>query len=190
MDSRDGSRGNTMNSNSVSNIRNSITNSMVDWGSIADSTMNRGSITDTITKTSIAISTIQSLWFSFSLTLGNMDGTSRVCNISSCSSISSMDGRNGSRGNTMDSNSVSNIRNSITNSMVNRGSITHRMVDRCCITNRVVDWGSIADSMVDRSRISKMSVSTVISISLSGSKGSTTNQKDSLDHVDLVTKHW
>merc|ERR1712235_154614 len=150
--------------------RGSITNSMVDWGSIADSTMNRGSITDTITKTSIAISTIQSLWFSFSLTLGNMDGTSRVCNISSCSNISSMDGRNGSRGNTMDSNSVSNIRNSITNSMMNRGSITH--------------------SMVDRSRISKMSVSTVISISLSGSKGSTTNQKDSLDHVDLVTKHW
>merc|ERR1719385_513060 len=160
MDSRDGSRGNTMNSNSVSNIRNSITNSMmnrgsitnsmVDWGSIADSTMNRGSITDTITKTSIAVSTIQSLWLSFTLTLGNMDGTSRVCNISSCASISSMDGRNGSRGNTMDSNSVSNIRNSITN------------------------------SVVDRSRISKMSVSTVISISLSGSKGSTTNQKDSL----------
>merc|ERR1719295_1732784 len=179
MDSRDGSRGNTMNSNSVSNIRNSITNSMVNRGSIADSTMNRGSITDTITKTSIAISTIQSLWLSFSLTLGNMDGTSRVCNISSCSSISSMDGRNGSRGNTMDSNSVSNIRNSITNSMVNRG----------CITHRVVDWGCIADSMVDRSRISKMSVSTIISISLSGSKGSTTNQKDSLDHVDLVTKH-
>merc|ERR1719334_2358595 len=140
MDSRDGSRGNTMNSNSVSNIRNSITNSMVnrgsiaysmmnrgsitnsmvDWGSIADSTMNRGSITKTI----ITISTIQSLWFSFSLTLGNMDGTSRVGNISTCSSISSMDSRDGSRGNTMDSNSVSNIGNSITNSMVNRGSIT------------------------------------------------------------------
>merc|ERR1719419_166543 len=103
MDSRDGSRGNTMDSNSVSNIRNSITNSMVnrgsithsmvdrccitnsmvDWGSVADSTMNRGSITDTITKTSITISTIQSLWFSFSFTLGNMDGTSRVGNISS-----------------------------------------------------------------------------------------------------------
>merc|ERR1719369_1397357 len=188
MDSGDGSRGNTMDSNSVSNIRNSITNSVVDWGSIADSTMNRGSITDTITKTGITISTIQSLWFSFSLALGNMDGTSRVGNISPCSSISSMDSRDGSRGNTMDSNSVSNIRNSITNSMVNRGSITHSMVDRCSITNSVVDWGSIADSVVHRSSISKMSVSTVISISLSGSKGSTTNQKDSLDHVDLVTK--
>merc|ERR1719357_412778 len=116
--------------------------------------------------------------FSFSLALGNMDGTSRVGNISSCSSISSMDSRDGSRGNTMDSNSVSNIRNSIANSMVNRGSITHSMVDRCSITN----------SVVHRSSISKMSVSTVISISLSGSKGSTTNQKDSLDHVDLVTK--
>merc|ERR1719495_2065071 len=181
MDSGDGSRGNTMDSNSVSNIRNSITNSMVnrggiayrmmnrgsitnsmvDWGGIADSTMNRGSITNTITKTGITISTIQSLWFSFSLALGNMYGTSRV----------------------------SNIRNSIANSMVNRGSITYSMVDRCSITNSVVDWGSIADSVVHRSSISKMSVSTVISISLSGSKGSTTNQKDSLDHVDLVTKH-
>merc|ERR1719167_1419862 len=98
---------------------------------------NISTCTDTITKTIITISTIQSLWFSFSLTLGNMDGTSRVGNISTCSSISSMDSRDSSRGNTMDSNSVSNIRNSITNSMVDRGSIADSTMNRGSITDTI-----------------------------------------------------
>merc|ERR1719495_2152359 len=113
----------------------------------------------------VTISTIQSLWFSFSLTLGNMDSTGRVSYISSSSSISSMDSGDSSRGNTMDSNSVSNIRNSITNSMVNRCSITHSMVDRCSITNRVVDWGSIADSTMNRGSITDTITKTSITIS-------------------------
>merc|ERR1712106_833870 len=115
MDSRDGSRSSTMDSYSVGNIGNTIANSMVDGGSITKMSI-------TITKTSIAkmatISISTELSISFSLTLGNMDNTSRVGNISSSTSITTMNSRDGSRSSTMDSYSVGNIGNTITNSMV------------------------------------------------------------------------
>merc|ERR1712106_851965 len=121
MKGRDCSRSSTMDSYSVGNIGNTIPNSMVDGGSITK-------MSNTITKTSIAkmatISIGTELSISFGLTLGNMDNTSRVGNISSSSSISTMNSRDGSRSSTMDSYSVGNIGNTITNSMVDGGSIT------------------------------------------------------------------
>merc|ERR1719308_430574 len=81
---------------------------------------------------SITISTIGSiesisLRISFSLTLGNMDNTSRVGNISASTSIGTMDSRDSSRGSTVDTYSVGNIGNTI--SMVDRDSMDS-MVDR------------------------------------------------------------
>merc|ERR1740137_371645 len=122
MNSRDGSRSSTMDSYSVGNIGNTIANSMVDRGGITN-------MPNTITKTSMAkmttisISTKESI--SFSLTLGNMDNSSRVGNISSSTSITTMNSRDGSRSSTMDSYTCGNIGNTIANSMVDGGGITN-----------------------------------------------------------------
>merc|ERR1712106_1081389 len=117
MNSRDGGRSGTMDSYSVGKIGNTIANSMVDGGSISK-------VPSSIAKmTTISMSTIQSI--SFGLTLGNMDNTSRVGKISSSASITTMNSRDGSRSSTMDSYSVGNIGNTITNSMVDGGSITN-----------------------------------------------------------------
>merc|ERR1719480_720138 len=115
------------------------------------------------TLSTISISTIEGIGFRFSLglTLGNMDNTSRVGNISSSTSIGTMDSRDGSRSSTMDSYSVGNIGDTIANSMV--------------------DGGSIADSMVDRSTIS---IGTIEGISISSNKCCRANQESCLDHVD------
>merc|ERR1719348_2447195 len=80
---------------------------------------------NTVSKTVSSIRMVESI--SFSLTLGNMDNTSRVGNISASTSISTMHSRDSSRGNTMDTYSVGNIGNTI--SMVDRDSMDS-MVDR------------------------------------------------------------
>merc|ERR1719480_653233 len=89
------------------------------------------------TISTISISTIEGIGFRFSLglTLGNMDNTSRVGNISSSTSIGTVDSRDGSRSSTMDSYSVGNIGDTIANSMVDGGSIADSMVDRGSISN-------------------------------------------------------
>merc|ERR1712203_730649 len=74
-----------------------------------------------ITKRRVSMMSIESISISFSLTLGNMDNTSRVGNISASTSIGTMDSRDSSRGNTMDTYSVGNIGNTI--SMVDRDSM-------------------------------------------------------------------
>merc|ERR1719233_492053 len=78
---------------------------------------------DTVSKTISSIGMVESisLWLSISLTLGNMDHTTRVGNISASTSIGTMDSRDSSRGNTMDTYSVGNIGNTI--SMVDRNSM-------------------------------------------------------------------
>jgi hypothetical protein len=55
-----------------------------------------------MSKTSIPISSIEKSWisFSFSLTLGNMDYSSRVGNITASTGISTSNGRDSSRGKT------------------------------------------------------------------------------------------
>jgi hypothetical protein len=67
----------------------------------------------------------RSFWLnlSFSLTLGNMDNSSRVGNIPASTSISTMDSRDGSRSNTMDSYGTCTSRDTIA-SMVDGGSIS------------------------------------------------------------------
>merc|ERR1719154_642617 len=143
MDSRDSSRSNTMDTYSVGNIGDAIT--MVDRGSIAKMT----TISNTsITISTISISTIESI--SLSLTLCYMDNTGRVGNIPASSSVSTMDSRDSSRGNTMDTYSVGNIGDALT--MVERGSIT-----------KSVDWGSIA-------KMSTIAIGTIEGISISSSK--------------------
>merc|ERR1719206_564639 len=58
---------------------------------------------NTVSKTVSSIRMVESISISFSLTLGNMDNTSRVGNISASTSIGTMDSRDSSRGNSMDS---------------------------------------------------------------------------------------
>merc|ERR1719430_1164813 len=111
MDGGNSSRSNTMDTYSVGNIGNTITNSIVYRSSISKMT-GISKMSYTISKmSSISIRTIESIcfWFSLSLTLGNMNSTSRVGNISTSTSIGTMDGGNSSRSNTMDTYSVGNI---------------------------------------------------------------------------------
>merc|ERR1712234_49659 len=88
---------------------------------------------DTVAKTISSIGMVESFSISLrlSLTLGNMDNSSRVGNISASTGIGTVDSRDGSRGNTMDTYSVGNIGNTI--SMMDRDS----MVDRGSMDNMV-----------------------------------------------------
>merc|ERR1719320_2079114 len=56
-----------------------------------------------VSKTVSSIRMVESISISFSLTLGNMDNTSRVGNISASTSIGTMDSRDSSRCSSMDS---------------------------------------------------------------------------------------
>merc|ERR1712215_212623 len=117
MDGGNSSRSNTMDTYSVGNIGNTITNSMVYRSSIGNMSNTISMVTSISQMTaiskmsSISIRTIESIcfWFSLSLTLGNMNSTSRVGNISTSTSIGTMDGGNSSRSNTMDTYSVGTI---------------------------------------------------------------------------------
>merc|ERR550519_2920229 len=135
------------------------------------------SMTKRINTVSQTISSIRmvesiSLWLSMSLTLGNMDNTSRVGNISASTSIGTMDSRDSSRGNTMDTHSVGNIGNTI--SMVDRNSM-----------DSMVDRGNMVGSIANMSyTIAKMMPSNAIqSISISSSKSCSTSQQSNPDHV-------
>merc|ERR1719430_2063331 len=115
-------------------------------------------------QTMIAIPMIQSISIGFgfriSFTLCNMDGTSRIGNISTSTGIGTMDSRYSSRSNTMDTNSVGNIGYTITNCMVDRSSMSN-MVYRSSMSNMVnrngmsnmVNRGSMSN-LVDRGSIS------------------------------------
>merc|ERR1719320_1773168 len=116
-----------------------------------------------VSKTVSSIRMVESISIRFSLTLGNMDNTSRVGNISASPSIGTMDSRDSSRGRSMDTYSVGNIGNTI--SMVDRGNM----------------MGSIANMSYT---IAKMMPSNAIqSISLSSSKSCSTSQHSYPDHV-------
>merc|ERR1711973_483018 len=58
---------------------------------------------NTVSKTISSIRMVESISISLSLTLSNMDNTSRVGNISASTSIGTMDSRDSSRGDSMDS---------------------------------------------------------------------------------------
>merc|ERR1711910_244732 len=108
---------------------------------------------------SISIRTIESIcfWFSLSLTLGNVYNTSRVSNISTSTGIGTMDGGNSSRSNTMDTYSVGNIGNTITNSMVYRSSIGN--------TSNTISMVTSISKMTDTiSKMSSISIRTIESI--------------------------
>merc|ERR1719481_1655435 len=89
---------------------------------------------NTVSKTVSSIRMVESISISFSLTLGNMDNTSRVGNISASTGIGTMDSRDGSRGSTMDTYSVGNIGYTI--SMVDRDGMDS-MVDRGSMNDMV-----------------------------------------------------
>merc|ERR1711931_372720 len=127
---------------------------------------------DTVSKTISSVGMVKS--FSFSLTLGNMDNSSRVGNISTSTGIGTMDSRDGSRGSTMDTYSVGNIGNTL-DSMVDRDSMDSM--------DSMVDRGSM-DNMV--ASIAKMMPSIAVqSISISSSKSCSASQKSYPDHVVL-----
>merc|ERR1712168_1573088 len=101
---------------------------------------------DTVSKTISSIGMVKSFSISFwlSLTLGNMDNSSRVGNISASTGIGTMDSRDGSRGSTMDTYSVGNIGNTIT--MVDRDSMDS-MVDRGSMDNMVASIAKMSKMM-------------------------------------------
>merc|ERR1711910_249839 len=149
----------------------------------------------TISKmSSISIRTIESIcfWFSLSLTLGNMNSTSRVGNISTSTGIGTMDGGNSSRSNTMDTYSVGNIGDTITNSMVYRSSIcnTSHTISISMVTS-ISKMTGISKMSYTISKMSSISIRTIesISISFSSSQCCGTKQNNSLDHdVPLLGK--
>merc|ERR1719228_2031580 len=120
---------------------------------------------NTVSKTISSIRMVESVSISLGLTLGNMDNTSRVGNISSSTSIGTMDSRDSSRGNTTDTYSVGNIGNTI--SVVDRDSM-----------DSMVDRGKMMGSIANMSyTIAKMMTSNAIqSISISSSKSCSTSQ--------------
>merc|ERR1719430_621886 len=144
----------------------------------------------------MSISSIKSisicLWFSLSLTLGNVYNTSRVSNISTSTSIGTTDGGNSSRSNTMDTYSVGNIGNTITNSMVYRSSIGNMSntisISMVTSISKMTDISKMSYSI---SQMSSISIRTIesISISFSSSQCCRTKQNNSLDHdVPLLGK--
>merc|ERR1719481_1909664 len=135
---------------------------------------------DTVSKTISSIGMVKSFSISFglsiSLTLGNMDNSSRVCNISASTGIGTMDSRDGSRSSTMDTYSVGNIGNTI--SMVNRDSMDSM--------DSMVDRGSMDNMVASIAKMSKMMPSIAVqSISISSSKSCSASQKSYPDHVVL-----
>merc|ERR1711970_1599759 len=127
---------------------------------------------NTVSKTISSIRMVESISISFSLTLSNMDNTSRVGNISASTSIGTMDRRDSSRGKNMDTYSVGNIGNTI--STVDRDSM-----------DSMVDRGNMMGSIANMSyTIAKMMPSnTIQSISISSSKSCSTSQQSNPDHV-------
>merc|ERR1712212_1179723 len=104
-----------------------------------------------------------------------MDNTTRVGNISASTSIGTMDSRDSSRGNTMDTYSVGNIGNTI--SMGDRNSMDSM--------DSMVDRGNMMGSIANMSyTIAKRMPSNAIqSISISSSKSCSTSQQSNPDHV-------
>merc|ERR1711931_382588 len=131
---------------------------------------------NTVSKTISSIRMVESISItisiSVSLPLGNMDNISRVGNISASTSIGTMDSRDSSRSNTMDTYSVGNIGDTI--SMVDRDSM-----------DSMVDRGNMMSSIANMSyTIAKMMPSNAIqSISISSSKSCSTSQQSYPDHV-------
>merc|ERR1719430_2920144 len=178
MDGGNSSRSNTMDTYSVGNIGNTITNSMVYWSSIGNMSNTISMVTSisqmtgiskmsyTISKmSSISIGTIESIcfWFSLSLTLGNMNSTSRVGSISTSTGIGTMDGGNSSRSNTMDTYSVGNIGDTITNSMVYRSSIGN-MSNTISMVTSISQMTGISKMSYTISKMSSISIRTIESI--------------------------
>merc|ERR1712001_154927 len=101
----------------------------------------------TVSKTISSIRMVESISISLSLTLGNMDNTTRVGNISASTSISTMDSRDSSRSSTMDTYSVGNIGNTI--SMVDRDSMDS-MVDRGNMMGSIANMSYTIAKMMPR----------------------------------------
>merc|ERR1719392_492296 len=131
---------------------------------------------NTVAKTISSIRMVKSFSISFrlSLTLGNMDNSSRVGNVSASTSIGTMDSRDGSRCSTMDTYSVGNIGNTL-DSMVDRDSM-----------DSMVDRGSMDNMVASIAKMSKMMPSIAVqSVSISSSKSCSVSQKSYPDHVVL-----
>merc|ERR1719466_408076 len=185
MDGGNSSRSNTMDTYSVGNIGDTITSSISKMTSISN-------MSYTISKmASISIRPIESIsfWFSLSLTLGNVYNTSRVSNISTSTSIGTMDSRNSSRSNTMDTYSVGNIGDTITNSMVYRSSIGDTSHTISMVTS-ISQMTGISKMSYTISKMSSISIRTIESIGISfSSQCCGTKQNNSLDHdVPLLGK--
>merc|ERR1719495_2397067 len=129
------------------------------------------SVSKTIAPKSICI--VVSIRISLCFTFGNMNSSSRVGNVSSSTSIGTMNSWDSCRSNSVNTNSVSNIGDSMTNSMMNRGSICSSMMNRSCIGYSMMNGSSCISSMSNTitkvSSISKMthSISGIESIGLS-----------------------
>merc|ERR1712106_862469 len=150
---------------------------------ISMSISNRVSTTSKTIST-IAIGSIESIsfWLSLSLTLGNMNNTGRVGNISASTSISTMDSRDSSRSSTMNSYSVGNIGDSIANSMVDGGSIGN-MSNTMAKTSIAKMSYTIAKMSCTIAKMATISIGTIQGISISSSKCCRANQQGNLNRV-------
>merc|ERR1712002_917363 len=149
-DSRDSSRGQASDVHRGRGRDTGISSSMVSQASISKTGVSETSETQTSISQSVS-SSIEGI--SLSLPLGDMDGSSRVSNITSSSSIGASDSRDGSRGQASDVQRARgrNVRVSSSN-MVSKTGVSET---------------SVSQSSVSESGVSKTVSSSVVGISIS-----------------------
>merc|ERR1719378_1242743 len=176
MNSWDSSRSNAVNTDSVSNIGDSMSNSMMNRGSICSSMMNRSCVGYSMMNWSSCISSV-------SYTITKVPGISKMTH--SIGGIVSI-GLSLTLGNMNSSCRVSNIGNSISNSMVDRGSIGSNMMYRGSIAHVSYSISIVAGIP----KMPSIAISTIkgICLSISSRQCSKTDHKKSLDHVAPITR--
>merc|ERR1712080_454936 len=167
--SRDSSRSQTSDVHRGRGRDTGIASSMVSQASISKSGVSETSVSKSgVSKTSISMSgvsqTVSSsvVSVSISLSLGDMDGSSRVGNITSSSSIKSSNSRDSSRSMASDvqRSRGGNVR--VSTNMVSQNSVSNTSISQTSVSET-----SISETGVSQTSISQSVSSSVVSISLS-----------------------
>merc|ERR1712033_142095 len=129
-DSRDSSRGQSSNVHRSRGRDTGISSSMVD--TISESGVSKTGVSETSISKTISSSVVR-----ISLPLGNMDGSSRVSNITSSSSVKSSDSRDSSRGQASDVHRGRGRDTGISSSMVSQDTISKSGVSQTSVSQTV-----------------------------------------------------
>jgi len=201
-DSRDGSRGKASNVHGSrggdasvagsnrghsSDCRGSIAEASISESSVAESSIAESSVAETsvaetsVAETSVAktVGTIESISISLSLPLGDMDNSSRVGDVTSGTSVSSSDSRDGSRG------KASNVHGSRRRDTGVAGSIGGSISESSVAESSVAESSIAGITSIAEAGIASTVTSTVEGVSLSGGCRSKEKSCKELVHVGL-----